>query len=111
MAVGLRTSVIALQKPWETPRERIFVSANRCSRITQGAFMARQMLSTHAAELAARVVRPSAGHPRVRAGIFSFFSLAVMLALNFSASTLEAALPRGISGDRAADLILGKPDF
>ena len=73
--------------------------------------MARQMLSTHAAHPSARAVGPSTGHPRVGAGLFSFLSLAVTLALSFSASTLEAALPRGVSGDRAADLILGKPDF
>jgi hypothetical protein len=54
---------------------------------------------------------PSAGQRRLEAGVFSFLSLALTLALNFSASTLEASLPRGISGDRAADRILGKPDF
>lgn len=70
--------------------------------------MARQMLSTHVADLAAG---PSAGHARMGAGLFSFLSLAVMLALNFSASTLGAPLPRGIPGDRAADLIIGKPNF
>ena len=39
------------------------------------------------------------------------FRTAIMLALTFAAPTLQATLPRGVSGDRAADRIFGKPDF
>lgn len=41
-----------------------------------------------------------------------FLPLALMLVLGPSLTNpLEAALPRGVSGDRAADRIFGKPDF
>src|SRR6266536_5639256 len=50
--------------------------------------------------------------PRRGAGIFRFLTLGLTLALCFSfAESLEASLPRGISGDRSADRIFGKPGF
>lgn len=43
---------------------------------------------------------------------FTLLPLALMTALGLSlANPLEASLPRGISGDRAADRIFGRPDF
>jgi hypothetical protein len=43
---------------------------------------------------------------------FASLPLALIVALGLSLSNpLEASLPRGVSGDRAADRIFGKPDF
>ncbi len=52
-------------------------------------------------------------HPRrCPVSRFNYVSrTATILALTFAVPTLQAALPRGVSGDRAADRIFGKPDF
>src|SRR5215475_14395189 len=53
----------------------------------------------------------TAGRSRLRLGRFSVLSVVLMEAFNFSPSAPESGLTRGVPGDRAADLIIGKPAF